>query len=435
MSDERIRRRWIAIVLCLAAIALFYIENHGAYRGYFSEDDLVNITWPTFVGNDVFEKGLVSPAFDASNFRPVGFLYYRYAGRGFGLNYPPYVALLQLFHILNAVLLWFLLRTFGFSPLGAWAGAIFYGLNAVVMEAYWKPMYVFDVLCATFCLTALILYLRGRWIWAFLAFWLAYKSKELAVMLPLVLLACEWWLGEKRWKRLIPFFAASACFGVGALFHNRAVLPSSDYNLSFAPASLWHALLFYSGALLLFPAAALVLLALPFFIRDRRLYIGLILAGVMLAPLLALSHRLRAVYWYVPLIGLAIVMAAIASRMKPWVLAALALAWLPLNYAVLREKRRDVLAAANENRWFLHDLQAYKRMAPPLRAVVYDNPPGHIRAAAEAAIHLVFGPDVDAAWIDEPRAEEVMKEVPVAVVTYVPPTHQLQVRLRTTPIE
>ena len=57
-------------------------------------------------------------------------------------------------------------------------------LSAGAMDAYWKPMYVFDLFCTTFCLASILLYAHGRWILSFIAFWLAYKSKELAVMLP-----------------------------------------------------------------------------------------------------------------------------------------------------------------------------------------------------------------------------------------------------------
>src|SRR5438046_10191882 len=47
--------------------------------------------------------------------------------------------------------------------------------------------------------------------------WLAFKSKELAIMLPVVLLCYEHWLGKRHWKRLIPFFAVSLLFGIQAL--------------------------------------------------------------------------------------------------------------------------------------------------------------------------------------------------------------------------
>ena len=70
-----------------------------------------------------------------------------------------------------------------------------------LFDAVWKPMYVFDVLCATFCLLSVLMWTRRRWILSLLAFWLAYKAKELAVMLPAVLLCYEMWIGTRRWNR------------------------------------------------------------------------------------------------------------------------------------------------------------------------------------------------------------------------------------------
>src|SRR5579859_3407404 len=171
-----VSRRWLPFALFVAAAALFFIANRAAYQGYFSDDDLAGMGWPTFVGNSVFIQGLLTPEFIPDNLRPVGFLYYRYLGRAFKLWFAPYVAVLQILHIVNVVLLLFLLRRMGFSLFAAGSGALFYAFNAVVLEAYWKPMYVFDVLCCLFCLLTLLFYVRGRWLLALIPFWLAYKS-------------------------------------------------------------------------------------------------------------------------------------------------------------------------------------------------------------------------------------------------------------------
>ncbi len=201
--------KWVLIAFFTAALVVFFFANRAAYKGYFSDDDLDNLGWPTMAGDDTFVTAILTPRFSEMNLRPIGDLYYRYLGRAFKLRFPPYVFVLQLLHVLNAVLLFCLLRRLDFSNVAAGAGALFYGLNAVILEAFWKPMYIFDVLCATFCLIALLFYLRGRWILALVPFWLAYKSKEIAVMLPVALLAYEWLLGERKWKRLIPYFLIS----------------------------------------------------------------------------------------------------------------------------------------------------------------------------------------------------------------------------------
>ena len=112
-----VARRWIPFALWLAAALLFFIANRPAYKGYFSDDDLANVSWPPVVGGDVFYKGLLTPKISESNFRPVGYLYYRVMGRAFHLRYPPYVAVLQAFHVLNVILLFLLLGRLGFRSL------------------------------------------------------------------------------------------------------------------------------------------------------------------------------------------------------------------------------------------------------------------------------------------------------------------------------
>ena len=424
-------RRWLTAAFCIAVVVLFFIQNRAAYKGYFSEDDLVNLGWPTYVGNDVFFNGLLTPKFDEYNFRPVPFLYYRYAGRVFGLNFPPYVVALQLIHLANIVLLFLLLRALLIPPLASGIAAVFFALNAASMEAFWKPMYVFDVVCCTFSLATLLLYVHGRWVIGLLTFWAAYKSKEVAVMLPAALAAIEFFVGQHRWKRLLPYFAIAASFGIQAMLHARTVAPQSDYAMSLAPEMLCKALAFYSSAVFFIPFTGFAVLAAPLFVRDKRLYIGLVFAAATLVPLLLLSNRLRAVYWYVPLAGVAIVVAALMAHARAWIAAALAIVWLPLNYAALREKRREVLAVADETRWFVGGMRDFARTAPPLKAVVYENPPKHVRIGADAAIKLVFGRTVDSAWIHDPRARELMREVPMAVIVYDPPTHQVHGELKT----
>ena len=96
--------------------------------------------------------------------------------------------MLQAFHLLNVWLLWLVARRLGAPPFAAAAACLFFGLHMALFDDFWKPMYIFDVLCATFCLLSLWCYASERWVLSFAAFWLAYKSKELAVMLPAVLL-------------------------------------------------------------------------------------------------------------------------------------------------------------------------------------------------------------------------------------------------------
>ena len=72
-----------------------------------------------------------------------------------GLKFPPYVAVLHALHLLNVWLLWLVMRRLGAAPFAAAAACLFFGLHMALFDDVWKPMYVFDVLCATFCLLSL----------------------------------------------------------------------------------------------------------------------------------------------------------------------------------------------------------------------------------------------------------------------------------------
>jgi hypothetical protein len=414
-------RKWAPLACFLAAAVLFFVASRPAYRGYFSEDDMATLSWAPIAGADTYYGQILNPKFNDLNFRPFATLYYSFLGRTAKLHYAPYVAVLQALHVLNIILLIFLLRWLGFSPIAAGAGALFYAFHAALIEAYWKPMFVFDLLCATLCLAALLLYVRGRWLLALIPFWLAYKSKEIAVMLPIALLAYEFLLGQRKWKRLLPYFLISLSFGLQALWHNRTVEPIATYAMRFTPEAALTAVRFYSSAILYLPDLWVAVLLLPFLIRDRRLWVGIVLTVSVFVPLVFLPSRLLAVYWYVPMIGLAIAGAAIASRIPRWAVAAFFVVWLPLYFVLLRDKRRAILDEGDTTRTLVASLQDYRRKIPPVRAVVFDNVPERLSSwGVSGAISVVFGHDVEPAYAKNPNAPKAMAKVPLALISFRP---------------
>jgi len=380
---------------------------------------MATLSWAPVAGADTYYGQILSPKASDWNFRPFATLYYAVLGRTAKLNYPVYVAVLQLLHIGNVVILFLLLRRFGFSWMAGAAAAVFYAFHVTTMEVYWKPMFVFDLLCATLCLASLLLYVRGRWILALIPFWLAFKSKEIAVMLPVGLLAYEFLLGERRWKRLIPYFVISLSFGVQAVVHNRAVAGIDTYALHFSLSTVLATIRFYSAAILYLPDLWVAVLLLPLVVRDRRLLLGVILTASLIAPLVLLPNRTLDAYWYTPMIGLAIVVAAVASRVPRWAVAAFFIVWLPAYFVLLREKRRDVLDDGVAMRNVVTSLQDYKRLTPPVQAVVFDNIPPRLHEwGVNGAIKVVFGHRVDAAYLRSSNAGDAMAKVPMALITF-----------------
>src|SRR5579871_3615224 len=303
--------RWAGLALFVAAALLFLIANRGAYRGYFQGDELDNIGWTPQVPLLVYAQDLINPVYNARNFRPVGHFYFRVMSRTFGLDFPPYVIPLHLVHLLNIWLLWIVLRHLGASAYAAAAGVAFFAFHLAVFDVYWKPMYAFDLFCCTFCLLSLVFWIERRWLLSFAAFWFAYKSKELAVMLPAVLAGYEWIYRRRNWRPLIPFFLASISFGVQGILRN----PNHDnaYTFHFTLAALIAGAQFYAAALFGVPFLGFALLAVPVLKRERRMLFGLAATVILLVPLVFLPGRLFSAYWYVPLAGAAIMLSSLAQ--------------------------------------------------------------------------------------------------------------------------
>jgi len=395
--------------LCLAAVALFLVLNRPAYKGYFQSDDFDTMGWARVLPLQDFAKWLITPQMSTANFRPVGAFYYHVMMNTSGLDFPKYLVPLHALHLLNIWLVWLLIRKLGLGPLAATAGAFFFGFHAALIDAWWKPMFVFDLLCGTFSLAAFVLYVYDRWILSLVALWLAYKSKELAIMLPVALACYELWFGGKRWKRLVPFFAVSALFGLQVLI----LRPGRDaYELQLGWGAQSTTLGFYASQLFFAPYAGLLLLAVPLVIRSRQAWLGVVTMCAFIAPLLVLPGRLFAVYWYVPLTGAAILVASLAeSRRGAVVTAAFLALWIPWDFVHFREMRRPNERQEQQYHGYVAALQKYARRNPDLRLFVWDYlPDGFGPAGVTGALECVYlTREVTVRYIDEPGADDLIQ--------------------------
>lgn len=103
---------------------------------------------------------------------------------------------LQLIGLVNVALLWFLLRKLGLDEACTAAGCLFFVASRALFDAWWKPIFIYDVLCTTFALASIRAYAYRKWVLSFLAFWLAVRSKEIGIVVPAMLLAYEMILGN-----------------------------------------------------------------------------------------------------------------------------------------------------------------------------------------------------------------------------------------------
>jgi hypothetical protein len=357
----------------LAIAAAFIALNYRAYDGFFQDDELANLNWAPLLPLPYYLAALVKPFFAVDNFRPPGHLYFALMGRAFGLDFPPWITPLFAIHLMNAVLLFGLLRKLAIERWCALAGVAFFTLSATAMDAYWKPMYCFDLLCTTFSLASILLWAYRRCVLSFIAFWLAYKSKELAVMLPAVLVAYEYWLGERRFVPLIPFLIASLSFGLQGILLNPN--KNNDYTFRLTMHALEKTIPFYARRFLLIPFSGLALFALAL-VRDRRVWFGLTATLCFVFVLLFLPGRVFEAYAYLPLTGAVIAVTAAASRrVNPaWLWLALAL-WMPLNIRQLHREQTAKLANDDDAYAFVDSLQSWAEQNPRIVTLVYNGLP------------------------------------------------------------
>jgi hypothetical protein len=397
---------------------LFFIANRGAYKGFFQADELDSLGWTPQVPMASFAKDLVSPVYNSLNFRPVGHLYFRIASRAFGLDFPGYLVPLHLLHLLNVWLLWLVLRNVGASPLAACAGALFFAFHMAVFDAYWKPMYAFDLFCAAFCLLSLLFWIKRRWLLSFLAFWLAYKGKELAVMLPAVLACYELWFGKRQWRPLIPFFLVSLSFGLQGIVRNPN--HDNDYTFRFTPGALAASAKFYAAELFGVPFAGFALLVLPGVRRDRRVWLGVAATVLFFVPLVFLPGRLFSAYWYLPLIGVAMALSSLADTRFGVLAAVFLAAWLPWNYLHLRGYRRQKLALDGEYRDYVSQLQASTASLQGISAFFYDGlPPSFPPWGAGGALrYLLPDQNIKVYSMEGSAAKALPQDCPIATLVW-----------------
>ncbi|HYL77594.1 MAG TPA: hypothetical protein VEU96_25495 [Bryobacteraceae bacterium] len=424
------QRHWVALLFLIAVAAFFLIANNGAYHGYFLDDEMDNLVNTGELLPSDFLGGLLLPRYYTNNFRPAGHLFYRLMGDTFELRFAPYITAIHVLHLLNVLLLWLILRRLSLPLLGCCAGVLLFAFHMAVFDVYWKPMYVFDLLCGTFCLLALLFWMHDGWVFwllCLLSSWLAFRSKEIAIMFPVALLVYELWFGKRRWLKLAPFLAISLWFGIQGLIHGSSL--HADYSMSFNPVDIWHSAVYYASKLLVLPhelppfQGALVLvgviavfLTAAFLVRDRRVLFGLTTFAAMLVPMLLLSNRLYGAYLYVPLIGVAIAFAAVSARYHlaiPIVFFAL---WIPWNYANLRHLRADALSQAEDRRRYVATLTELAHQHPEITSFIYED--GPFQLYGTKAVELWLHPDTQIIMVreEQPKPQGFLQSPRLAVL-------------------
>lgn len=409
------QRKALLLVL-VAGAALFLFANRVAYRCYFHPDDYV--TLGRMVSAPVMGdlRDLVSQEVAEANPRPLGTLFYRLMDAAAGANFGWWVLAIHLIHLLVVAGLCLLLIELGIAPLGAAAGTMLFLYHSAVLNIYWRPSAVYDLLCGIFCLLSLLAYVKGRWIISFLLFLPAVKSKEVACMLPLVLAYYEAHFGARQWRKLVPFFAVAFWLGLQAVvvWEDK----NEEYSLSVGPQTLPQTVVFYFRHLCKTPALALAAMAFFWRWKDPRLRFGLAAMGFFMIPMLLLPQRMSGAFLYVPLLGFCIATAVVAERLRPAYVALFFLVWWTWGYAQLRPYRSREFLAAAESRSFFTTLAKHARANPTVVKFAYEAMPARFtREAMEGAVRYACRRgDAQASFLDLSKTKPDFWLEPVTVL-------------------
>jgi len=188
--------------LAVAALFLlyFFVVSWDTVKAHFAPDEMFAIWWywhpsPWHLLASQFElwQGYV---------RPLAGFFFLPIYLKFGLNPIPYHVVLLALLLAGAYLMYLLARALGCEELPAAVVALIACYHGGLSNLYYNSVFVFDVLVAIFYFAAIAYYARVRSTGKMLnggqtAFFLvlylcALNSKEMAVTLPVILLAYEW---------------------------------------------------------------------------------------------------------------------------------------------------------------------------------------------------------------------------------------------------
>ena len=168
----------------------------------------------------------------AYNDRPVGLVLERCWFELFGFHYRPQLIFLLSIHSANLVLGFLLFRRLGASVLASLAALCVFGTLSTTAQTATYLGAIFDVLCLFFMLASILAFLSrkpGATVLSALLFFLALRTKEFAIVLPVLLLAIAYF--ENTLRRLWIHLAIWAVFLVqyaGLIRHMIATLPAGS---------------------------------------------------------------------------------------------------------------------------------------------------------------------------------------------------------------
>ena len=245
-------------------------------------------------------------------YRPLVLLSYALTYHFFDYWAPAYHVVNIVIHLLVAMAVYLLYRRLGLQSAVALFGGVLFAIHPLASEPANYISSRSESLAALFFIGAVLCYAdEGRWAvpTALLCYVVALSSKSSAIVLPAVLLACEFMLAEGkarlRWHRLLPFAVLASLYLWGSWrLLSEAVVTAPVRNWSTQLSTQAKALPYYAK-LLFFPHSLSVehqfIAASSWF--DLSVILSLALLGAMLYVVWR-SRRLRPVVFWLAWIGI-----------------------------------------------------------------------------------------------------------------------------------
>jgi hypothetical protein len=307
-------------------------------------------------------------------YRPMGGAFYRAMFQIFGFNPLPFRYACFAVLLANLILSYRILSALSGSMEAALLGALGLAYNAEMSDLYLNTGTIYDILCYTFFLLAIGLYIKFRnrdgglptmaLAGLLMTTFFALQSKEMACTIPVVLILYEACFQPFRgglWRlanRLIPLLwtalltAASLSyrvFGRNVMSDNPLYRPALSLSYYLSSCARYQGMLFYCPNLFSVPGslclwAAMALLAV--WLRSRPMVFGLCFWIVTLVPVGVLPARSGFVL-YIPMLGMAlyggVLLARISALLRPVLV-------LPLPQVLIFGLTMAGLAWAHESR-------------------------------------------------------------------------------------
>jgi hypothetical protein len=425
MVLPKIRFNYTTLLYILPPMILFVLCLPPYWHSFFYYDDFNCFYLAQQEGGGSILGHVLNPF--SNYFRPLYMLFYWVFWKIFFFAPLPYHIFSWSLHLVNLVLIFCLLQMVSGSAYAAGLIAILYSYQLTFREIYFNFACLGEPLCALLMLAGLLLYFSRKESLAglmgcYILFFLALKTKEMAVTMPVILCLYELmvkgdnlrgllsradisrrretlkWLRGLGLRLLIPsvltvLYLAIKVHDLGRLVSD--AMPYSKthpYFLDFSADSLLNGCAWYGNVLSgwnLDPAVWLILwLGLAGGLLWRRNRWGLFWLAfifVSFVPVIGLANRRLPYYWYIPFLGVAglasllvarlqMVMAARFSRrvcVLVGVLLVLAVSFFQWRHqrAITRNQMIWVDGVTAENRRFVQSLRTLP--VPPKGSQIY----------------------------------------------------------------